>query len=232
MPPVRRVRWQAAHRFVPTRFPPIDLFERVADPADWDAIYALEAMTNPRIRDEIGDIACVPVARRVSGPGASIVMAPFAHASRARPTRFSDGSFGVYYAANGQETALREVAFHMGRFFAATRDPQTTATLRGYAGRLDRALHDLRGSDWTAYLDADVKRYATSQALGRRLRTAGSNGVVYPSVRHASGQCVAAFWPDVVGVPVQASHVTLRWDGSRIDAWRPINGRTWTEFAD
>ena len=53
---VRRVRWTQACRIVPTRYPAITLFDRVADAADFEALYALEAMTNERTRDEIGQI--------------------------------------------------------------------------------------------------------------------------------------------------------------------------------
>ena len=41
-----QVRWQPCYRIVASRFPPISLFEDVADPADLEAVYAIEAMTN------------------------------------------------------------------------------------------------------------------------------------------------------------------------------------------
>src|SRR3546814_12948939 len=50
-----QVRWQPCYRIVASRFPPISLFEDVADPADLEAVYAIEAMTNDRLRDEVGD---------------------------------------------------------------------------------------------------------------------------------------------------------------------------------
>jgi hypothetical protein len=87
----RHVVWQPCWRIVPSRFPPIDLFERIADPADWDALIALESLTNDRIRDEVGDIALVPVAERISGPGSSVIMAAFTHPNP-DGSRFSDGS--------------------------------------------------------------------------------------------------------------------------------------------
>ena len=79
--PVRRVRWKAACRIVPTRYPSIYLFDRVADAEDFDALYALEALTNDRVREEIGDIALVPPADRVFGAGSGPIMAAFPHAS-------------------------------------------------------------------------------------------------------------------------------------------------------
>src|SRR6478735_8391893 len=77
----RAVKFAPCHRIVASRLPTIHLFERVADPADWEALYRLESMTNPRIRNEVGELSLVPLADRVSGPNASVVMAPFTHLS-------------------------------------------------------------------------------------------------------------------------------------------------------
>lgn len=225
--PTRRVRWKSAFRLVPSRFPPIDIFERIADRADWEHLYALEALTNQRLRQEAGEISLVPPERRVTGPGATIVMAPFTHASPLRPSRFSAGSYGLYYAASKFETALAEVAFHMGRFYAATNDGPHDAAYRTYVGAIDAVLHDLRRGDFARFLDPDPARYGPAQELGRQLRDTGSNGIVYPSVRDPKGQCVGAFWPDVVGIPVQGRHVMLKWDGERVSAWFDYEAEKW-----
>lgn len=226
--PQARVRWKATHRLVPTRYPPLNIFERVADPDDWDLLFELEGMTNPRLRQEAGEISLVPPSRRVTGPGASIVMAPFTHISRDRPTRFTAGDYGVYHAANKFETALREVAFHMGRFYASTADEPHEEAYRGYQGSVDARLHDLRKGDWSRFLNPDPAKYGAPQQLARQLREDGSNGIVYPSVRHVTGQCIAAFWPDVVSVPVQTRHVALKWDGEKISEWFDYESGTWS----
>ena len=92
--PSCRVQWSHAWRVIASRYPPIRLFERLTpDPAVWDALIALEQLTNPRVRDEVGEIALVSPDERVSGPGASYVMAAFTHVNP-NGSRFSDGSFG------------------------------------------------------------------------------------------------------------------------------------------
>jgi hypothetical protein len=218
-PPSRRVSWRSTYRLIPSRYPPIDAFERLAPSHDWHALMELEALTNPRLRQEAGAIHLVPADQVVTGPGASIVMAPFTHVSRDRPSRFSNGTYGVYYAARSFETALLEVAFHMGRFHAATADPPTTGTYRAYKGSLDKALHDIRGDGFAALLQPDVGSYALPQTFAAQLRSNGSHGLVYPSVRHTRGQCLAAFRPTVISIPVQDRHVDLRWDGTTISGW-------------
>jgi hypothetical protein len=229
-PPVRRVRWPEAHRILPSRYPPIQLFERLTDdPAAWEALAEIESLTNPRIRDETGEIRLVPAEERVSGPGASWVMASFTHLNPSG-SRFSDGSYGVYHAARDLPTAVAETVYHLGRFYAATADPPHSEAMRVLIGGIDAPFHDLRGSapGWARYLDP--VDYTASRALGRRLRAAGSNGIVYPSVRRAGGQCVGAFRPKAVGLPIQGRHLAYHWDGHRIsryfdyaeDRWVPL----------
>jgi hypothetical protein len=228
--PTRRVRWRSAFRLVPSRYPPIEVFERIADPDDWQLLYELEGLTNPRLRQQVGEISLIPPSRRVSGPGATVVMAPFTHASPDRPSRFSGGSYGLYYAGMRFETALREVAFHMGQFYGSTNDGAHDEAYRSYQGTVDSALHDLRKGSFERFLDPDPTKYAPAQELGRQLRDAGSNGIVYPSVRHTTGQCIGAFWPDVVGIPVQAKHIMLKWDGERVSAWFDYETEEWKKL--
>jgi len=212
LPPVKRIRWNQAFRIVPSRFPPIGIYDRVADPADLDAVFALEAMTNPRLREEAGALRQVPKERRLSGPGSTPVMAAFTHLNP-EGSRFSDGSWGVFYAAHSVATAVEETVYHRERFLAATREPACEIQMRCYRTRLDSRLHDIRGGWATAH---DPDSYVASVALARVLRADGSNGIAFDSVRHPGGECVAAFYPDVVGACVQSQHLIYRWDGQRI----------------
>ena len=215
-PPLTRVEWQSTHRIIRSRFPPIDLFEDIADPADWDAILSAEAKTNPRIAESVGMLDLVPAERRVSGAGASWAMAPFVHASTDRPSRFSDGSFGVYYAGDCVEVALFETLYHHGRFMAATAEPAGwTSDFRELVGTLHAELHDV--TETTHYRDVlHLEDYSHSQALAISLRAQNSNGLVYPSVRYPPGCAVALFWPDVAGIPTQGRHYAYYWNGTEV----------------
>src|SRR3546814_2673188 len=120
--PVAQVEWNGAVRIIRSAFPPIDLFEDIADPADWPLLISAEQKTNPRIMATIGNLDLVPVDRRVGGNGASYLMAPFTHVSTDRPSRFADGSYGVLYVGDRFETALFETIHHNARFMARTRE--------------------------------------------------------------------------------------------------------------
>lgn len=215
--PQRRIRWRSATRIVASRYPPVDLYERLSsDPSVWEALIAAEMLVNPRVRDAIGEIKLVPSEERASGPGASWVMAAFTHLNPAG-SRFSDGSYGVYYAGDRLATAIAETAFHFARIAADSGDPPRRETMRVLSGAIDANLHDLavlRPSVRGPLLDP--ASYAASQPYGAALRAAGSNGLHYPSVRYPDGNCVAVFRPKVVGIPRQTSHLVYDWDGTRV----------------
>jgi RES domain-containing protein len=139
-------------------------------------------------------------------------MAAFTHLNP-EGSRFSDGTWGVFYAAHSVTTAVEETVYHRERFLAATAQPATDIEMRCYRTSVDSKLYDLRGG-WAAA--QAPHSYAASVALARELRAAGANGVVYDSARDRGGECLAAFYPDVVAPCVQAQHLVYRWDGTRI----------------
>lgn len=206
------MRWQQACRIVPTRHPAVNLFDRVADAADFDALYALEAMTNERLRDEMGQIERVAPADRVFGPGSGPVMAAFTHVNLLG-SRFSAGNWGVFYAARERATAVAETRHHQALFLAATREGPLHLPMRLYAVPLDARLHDLRPAgavDESVYAPDD---YTAARALGARLHAAGSAGVVYRSVRRPGGQCAGLFQPRGAGPCLHAAYLLYAWDG-------------------
>ncbi len=211
-PELRRVRWVQACRIVPTRYPAITLFDRVADAADFDALYALEAMTNERLRDETGQIERVAPADRLYGPGSGPIMAAFTHVNT-EGSRFSDGSYGVFYAARDRDTAVAETRYHHARFMAATQQAPQHLPMRLYAVAIDARLHDLRPVAAAPAAVHASDSYAMSRAWGARLQAQGSAGVAYRSVRHPGGQCVGLFKPQGASRCVHAAYLLYAWDG-------------------
>ena len=211
----RPVRLAPCYRIVASRMPTIFLFERVADAEDWPALNELESMTNPRIRNQKGELKLVPADDRVSGPNASIVMAPFTHLSRPG-TRFTDGTFGAYYAAESLETAIAETRHHSELFLRATKEAPMEQEKRCYVGDVSCELHDIRSRRRELPDIYDPDSYVASQKLGRALRRTGSNGIAFESVRRTGGECVAVFRPRLVQNVRQGIHLRYAWDGHSI----------------
>ena len=209
----RRTQWRPSHRLVPSRFPPVGLFDRVARPEDLEAVFELEAMTNDRVRDEAGQVTLVSPQERVSGPGTTPIMAAFTHLNP-EGSRFSDGSFGVYYCAHELDTALAEVRYHQARFLRRTREGPMQLQMRLYLADVDARLADVRKVP-ECHRPDDC---APSQQAGVELRAAGRDGVLYRSVRHAGGTCAAVFRPRVISHCRQSRHYALHFDGKDIVA--------------
>jgi RES domain-containing protein len=212
---VREVRWQPCYRIISSRFPPIHLFERVSSPEDWEALYWLESLTNPRLRDEVGEIELVPREDRVFGPGTSVIMAAFTHLNP-EGSRFADDTFGAFYAAASLDTSIAETRYHREVFLRATREGPLELDMRTYLCDVSATFHDIRGLREEMPDIYDPISYVASQNLARSLKKAGSNGVVYDSVRHAGGECLAVYRPRLVQNCRQGTHLRYVWDGERI----------------
>ena len=71
----------------------------------------------------------------------------------------------------------------------------------------------------------DPDDYHAGQVLGAKLQGAASEGLVYPSVRFAEGECVALFYPDLASNLRQGRHLDYHWDGARVDYVRDAGTR-------
>lgn len=213
------IEWKGAVRIIRSLFPPIDLFEDIADPADWPLLLSAEQKTNPRIMATIGNLDLVPADRRVGGPGASWLMASFTHVSPDRPSRFSAGDYGVLYVGDRYETALFETIHHHARFMARTAEPPGwTSQFREIVLNVSGDLVDLRAAGADDLLDPE--NYAPAQRFAAQVRASEADGIVYPSVRYPGGECAALFYPDCAAAPVQGRHLDYHWNGSAVDLVR------------
>lgn len=207
--------WPRAIRIIPSRFPPISLFERVADAADLEAVYAIEALTNERLRAEVGQLSLVPQEERVSGPGTGFIMAAFTHV-RPDGARFNDGTFGAFYAAADRATAIAETRHHSARFHRDAGHGPLRLDMRVLRAHVRAEVLELRGRRETIPDVYHPDDYAASQALAREAYARKLGGIVYESVRRAGGECVAALRPRCVLRCTQAEHLEYFFDGERI----------------
>lgn len=211
--------WKPCYRIIPSRFPAIYLYERVTNNEEFEILNEIEAMTNPKHRDEIGELTLVAPEDRIFGPGTSRIMAAFTHLNPVG-SRFSDGTYGVYYAGKVLETAIRETKFHRERFLRSTHQKAgQTFDMLVLAADLQAELHDIRGKkEQFAHLyHSDPKQYASAQSFAKELKIQGSNGLLYDSVRHEGGECAAVFKPKVLKKCVDWKRLVYHWNGEKID---------------
>lgn len=201
------------YRIISTHFPPISVFESCLDPTELQDAYLLEGLTNDRLQDSIGELLMVAEEDRVSGPGTTPIMASFTHFGQA--SRFTNGNFGVYYAALDLDTAVEETKFWQARLLKASNEPEMTRDMRVYCSNLlpsVGALVDLRNDDRVHDLDD----YGYAQGVAANLRSQREYGIFYRSVRHEGGECVAVFRPTILSPTTQSVNLRYYWDGSKI----------------
>ncbi|HYZ63381.1 MAG TPA: RES family NAD+ phosphorylase [Acetobacteraceae bacterium] len=178
----------------------------------------LESASNDRLRAQQAGLPDLDPRELVFGrPGHTFINAAFTH-TRPGGNRFNGEDRGAWYCGFTVATSLAEVSYHLtreleaiGRFENVTDYAELIADFLG-------PFHDLRRADRAtepALHHDPAIAYPAGQALALRLRKeAGSVGIVYPSVRHAGGVCLAAFRPDLIQNLRQGGIWHLDWQGA------------------
>lgn len=173
-----------AYRLINSKFPPVALFDDVANGDEFYALYQIQALTSSRLLNENGAIELIPRDQIPFGiPGCSYAAAPFTHV-KPDGSRFSDGSFGVLYVADNTETALTEVAYHQNKYWSQVENlSYERFVFRGLTCRFsDEWMRDTSVLPMTdsIYHAAD---YTHSHQLGKAVKGSACPGLTYGSVR-------------------------------------------------
>lgn len=196
-----------AFRLVPSRFPPIGLFDTVATAADAAAVMELAGWTNDRLVGERLDR--LPRDQWVYGrPNASIIMASFLHVAPGG-MRFNGPDLGAWYASTSIITAAAEVGHHLRREAVARAVKTMRRTYRTYTATLTGEYRDIRGQQ-AEYAGAySSGSYSGGQALGETVRVSDASGIVYDSLRHRGGCNIVGYRPTGITEVVQADHFEI-----------------------
>lgn len=204
------------HRLIPSRYPPVSLFDWADSAEELEQIALLEGLTNDRLTQEYGRIDVIAKDDWVMGPGSTPLMAAFTHFG---PSRFSDGaSFGVYYAADSTATAIAETRYHRELFLAASQEQACIIQMREYVAKVTEKLVNVCAEKFRLYHDPNS--YAHSQEFGREMKLKKEWGILYPSARRSASKCVAILRPSALSIPIQAGHYDYIWNGQCINEVR------------
>ncbi|MDA9232018.1 RES family NAD+ phosphorylase [Porticoccaceae bacterium] len=155
---------------------------------------------------------------RVAGHGSTAIMAAFTHIGI--ESRFTQGQYGVYYAGLCLETAMAESKASRARLLSATNEPSQALTMRCYHCSVVGEVVDLRNDPKVH----DADDFTDAQAMAAKLRDNGEAGILYNSVRHSGGECIAALKPSLLKPPaIQAGHYQFLWNGKEITNVLQVN---------
>ena len=199
------------YRIVTTRRPSINLYERIIDDNKLDALNFIESLTSSRLREQRGETAFIPTEQKVFCENSSLIEAPFAYRAK---SRFSNGSFGIFYAAKDLITAIEETKYHKSLFFISTNEKSCESQQRVLFGNLNGNFNDIRNLNLPHVYSPDD--YTDSQAFGVKLRENNSDGVVYNSVRNKAGECFGVFKPNLIKSCREIKSLDYSWDGKKI----------------
>jgi RES domain-containing protein len=195
LPPVTLVRQLDTHRLVPSRHGPHaeSVLAAIAEDDDHlQAIFGVEELV-------------------FGVPRAAVINAAFCHA-HPLGGRFNGPDRGAWYAAAELATAQAEIGFHKSVQLAEIGRFEDSVTYDDYLADFSASFHDLRrGRGFRACLNPGS--YVASQSLARRLLERDALGVIYPSVRHEGGTCLACFRPALVANVRRAKTYRFTWTG-------------------
>ena len=217
LPPVSLVRQIDTHRLVLSRHLPQSDSVLVAisdDDAHLQAIFELDAATNDRLLAGQRLLPGIGLEELIFAvPHAAVVNAAFCH-PHPLGSRFNGPNRGAWYAAFALETSQKEVGFHKTVQLAEIGRFDDTVTYDDYIADFSASFHDLRAAPPRMRAFLDPGSYVESQALAEALLEAESLGVIYPSVRHQGGTCVACFRPALVANVRRGKSYRFTWDGN------------------
>ena len=212
------VRQYDTHRLIPAKYNPDfgSVLLRIADSDEHlRDLFDLDHATNERLWAENGLLPGIANHELVFDvPNYRVVNAAFTHA-HPLGSRFNSPDRGTWYAAFALKTSQAEVAFHKSTEYAEIGRFDDSITYDDYLADFSSNFHDLRNaSEFAAILAPDS--YLASQAFAKRLLDSGSLGIVYPSVRHAGGTCIACFRPTLVVNVRKHKRYRFTWKGDPI----------------
>lgn len=196
----------------------------------------LDGATNERVQGELRGLPGISTYEFVYGiPNVHIVNAAFAHASEFG-SRFNDNTRGAWYGAEEQQTSAQEVCYHRSKHLAEIIVPdlprkkpdRDISTYDDWLADFRSLFHFLEPPErYTDYLQAEPvpQCYGLPQQLARELLHAGSNGVIYPSVRRAGARRLVCFRPALVHNPHRGERLEIMFEATDSGYDWKIQGR-------
>ena len=205
------VKWSGdTYRLIPSRFPPVSVYEGLIANDRQDEIVAIENLTNPRLRS---------LNRLQQSAGGSAAgdprlqnwnLAPFAYGNPDGSTFFGEERPCLEVSLERQ-TALAVSVAKRQTFMEATNEAPIGLDMRMLCTPVSGLFWDLRD---VVELPADPGEKQRRE-IGASMPEA-AQGILYRPTERQAGTCVAVVTGDVLQRTQQTVHFRYMWDGTRI----------------
>ena len=208
-------RWRGdGYRLIPSRFPPISIYENVVAADRIESLVAIENLTNPRLQS----------AQRLMGLSLGLSPdsprlqnwnhAPFAY-SNPEGSRFFPPERPCLELCDSQQTALAVSVVRRESFLARTREEPVGLDMRMLKTPLDGDFVDLRDVDLALIADPSIEARTARWKIGATVPPE-ADGVLYRAPERPSAICLAVLKAGVLGRSVQTVHYRYTWNGLRV----------------
>src|SRR5271157_2122957 len=212
--PVHREAFPKTVRLVSSARLRAPVLEALVPAEDLAALAEIEGATSHRLIAEARGTEGLGRDEFVHGvPYASFINAAFAYAKPREPNRFN-ASRGAWYAALAVETSMREIAWHMTDFLGKSGAYRGVVDYAEMFASMAGEFLDMRAAGAHPGLDPDPAiGYPAGNAIADAAFAEGLNGIIYPSVRHRGGTCLAALRPHAVQSVAPGAVYRFEWSG-------------------
>jgi len=204
-----------------------DLFDDLThDPAEWLLAQKVEDAVKPPPYRSLTPIIDRPFE---DAEWFNAIIWPFRHW---QASRFSDGTYGVWYGSDSVETTVYESTYHWYRGLlsdAGFERLTVVAERQVYSVACNAALLDFRKTTDGHPDLLHPSDYTFCQSVGSRIHREGHPGLLTHSVRRPVGENVAIFNADVLSNPRHNCLLTYRLEDEQIVVEKQT-GETWIKL--
>jgi hypothetical protein len=206
---------QDCYQLIPSRFPPVDVYERLELPELRAAALELEQRTNPRLTA----MKHLSVPPKVRDKGTHQFQnwnhAPFAY-KNPEGSHFLGPAYGAAEMAVDLPAALLHALRRREEFFSRTNEEAMGQDMRVLCRRVTGTLIDLTGLDTGL---AQAERWN----IGQKLYEEGAAGIIYRRPDFGDHRFVSVYDGSLLGRALQGAHYRFVWDGKTVKSIYDFN---------
>lgn len=195
-------------RLIPSRFPPVDIYQRIAANDRWPEIAKVEDLTNPRLQARTRITGTSEAGDTPSPQLQNWNHAPFTYPNP-EGTHYFCNTVLCLELSDSLQTALAASVRRREAFLSQTGESAIGLDMRVLKVPVTGRFVDLRQEP----LDLSRK---DRWLLGDALVEAGVDGAIFMSPDRPTTTCLGVLTNKVLGHSIQTKHYRFVWDGARI----------------